>query len=310
MERYPDILVEVFEISTADMIERFYREYTAGIRNVDMLHLADGDGTLWMEFVQRGMLHLYHPYDIVPYIDPAFLTTTMPMFVEFTSWFYNTEYFPDGAPITSWWELTTPEWNARMLTRHPLEHINTLALFATMLLFEDEMAADYEAVFGTPITLSPGSDTAAHEFIRRFMANDPIFLSSSGEIVRSVGGATEDRVIGLGASGGLRRQEDENLPINIITYMTPSVGIPAISSLYIADEANNPNAAKLLVRFMTDYHGEGFAPFGTLGGWPPRTDIPMHEGNIPLYEINFWEQDKAFLYYNVLPIADFILAIQ
>jgi len=310
MARYPGIHVEVFDISTNELIERFQREYDAGIRNADILHLADGDGTLWMEFVQRGMLHLYHPYDIVAHIDSAFLSTTMPMFIEYTSWFYNTGYFPDGPPVTSWWELTTPEWNARMLTRHPLDHIGTMALFATMLLYDDEMAADYERVFGNPISLSPGSTSATHEFIRRFMANDPIIIASSGEIVRSVGIATDNRVIGLGASGGLRRQEDEGLPIDILTCMTPSVGIPSISSLYITDEANNPNAAKLLVRFMTEAHGEGFAPFNTLGGWPPRADIPMHEGNPALSEINFWEQDLGFIYYNVLPIADFILSIQ
>jgi len=310
MARYPGIYVEVFNISTAELVERFYREYTAGIRSADVLHLADGDGTIYMEFIRNGLVHLYHPYDIVSYIDPALLTTHMPMFIEFTALFYNTEYFPDGAPLTSWWELTTPEWQSRVITRHPLEHIGTAATFVAMIQNADEMAADYERIFGTALELSPGTPTAAHEFIRRFMENDPIFISSSGEIVRSTGRATEERFVGFGSSGGLRFRETEDLPINIVTGMTPAVGIPAVSSLYITNEANHPHAAKLLVRFMTDEVGEGFEPFGTLGGWPPRADVPMHPGNAPLSEIRFWEQDKEFLYFNVMQMIDFLLTLQ
>jgi len=310
MERYPDIYVEVFDISSSELIERFYREYTAGIRSADLLHLADGDGTIYMEFIRGGMAHLYQPYDITPFIDPAMLATHMPMFIEYTALFYNTEYFPAGAPISSWWELTTPEWESRVLTRHPLEHIGTAATFVAMIQNTEEMAADYERIFGTPITLSPGSPTAAHEFIRRFMANDPVFISSSGEIVRSTGRATDERFVGFGSSGGLRFRETENLPINIVTDKTPAVGIPAISSLYITNEANHPNAAKLLIRFMTDETGEGFEPFGTLGGWPPRYDVPTHEGNVPLNEINFWAQDKEFLYDNVMQMIDFLLTLR
>jgi len=309
MARYPGIEVEVFDISSGELVERFYREYNAGIRAADLLHLADGDGTLYMEFIGQGMLHLYHPYDIVPFISPAFLATHMPMFIEYNALFYNTDYFPDGSPITSWWDLTTPEWESRVFTRHPLEHIGTAATFVAMVQNTDEMAADYERIFGRAIELSPGSPTAAHEFVRRFMANDPIFISSSGEIVRSVGRATEERFVGFGSSGGLRFSESEDLPINIVTQKTPAVGIPAISSLYITNEANNPNAAKLLVRFMTDEIGEGFEPFGTLGGWPPRADVPMHEGNVPIDSINFWYQDKEFLYFNALQMIDFLLAL-
>ena len=308
MARYPGIQVEVFDISTNELIERFSREYDAGIRNADLLHLADGDGTMYMEFVQMGMIHIYRPQDIVPHINPTFLGTAMPMFIEFDAWFYNTDYF-DTQPITSWWDLTKPEWKGRLLMRPPMDHVGTLALLSMMLKNADQMAADYQRVFGTPLVLSARAPTAAHEFMIRLMANDPVIITSSGEIIRSVGLATTTPVLGLGSSGGLRRQEEEGLPIAIATGLTPATGIPGISGLYITNEANNPNAAMLLVRYMTDSHGEGFEPFGTLGGWPPRGDIPIHPGNPPLDSINFWPNDSDFVYNNALQIADFLMML-
>ena len=309
MDRYPGIEVEVFDISTNELVERFSREYAAGIRTADLLHLGDSDGTLWMEFVMQGMLHVYRPYDIVPYINPEFLATAMPMFIEYDAWFYNTEYFSDGPPITSWWDLTTPEWNGNIMMRHPMDHLGTLGVFTTMVQHADQMAADYERVFGTPIQLSSIAPTAAHEFFVRLMANDPIFLTSSGEIIRTVGEMTDSRFIGLGSSGGLRRQTEEDLPIQIVTHLTPGLATPGISGLYIADEANNPNAAMLLVRFMTDSVGEGFAPFDTLGGWSPRFDLPTTPGNRPINELNFWPNDSEFIYFNALQVADFLLLL-
>ena len=306
MERYPGIEVEAHTITTAELIERFAREYMAGIRNADVLNIGDSDGAILMDFVRGGMLHVYQPYDIVRYIDPQFLADQMPFFLEFFAWYYNTEVFPDGAPITSWWDVTRPEWYGRIVTRHPLEHIASQSLWTTMFLYADEMAADYERVFGHPIELSPGAETAAHEFVLRFLANDPIYLTSPGEIIQSVGRIVDEPQIGWAQSSGFRRREDEGLPINMITELTPALGIPSSISLYITDEANNPNAAMLLVRFMTDYHKEGSGIFDTLGSWLPRFDIPIHEGNPPLSDLNFWQHDLEFLYYNVIPMTDFV----
>ena len=308
MERYPDIYVEVHNIGTAEMVARFYREQAAGLRNADVLHLGDPDGSLLKEFVHAGKLHIWRPYDIVPYITPDLMLTSFPFFVEFLAWFYNTDLFPDGAPITSWWDTTKPEWYGRIMGRHPLEHLGTLTQLTIMIKYADEMAADYERVFGRPIELHPNSPTAAHEFMRRFYANDIIFLISSAEISQTVAGS-EEPMLGWTTSTALRRRAEMGLPLNFSTDLTPALALPNISSLYIADNAENVNAAKLLIRFMTDSHGLGFAPYDTAGGWSPRFDLPLNEENLPLSEMHFWRLDIEFIYYNILTTGDFVRLI-
>ena len=307
MARYPGIDVEVINISASELVERFYREFNAGIRNVDVVNVPDSDGAIWMEFVQGGMLHVYWPYDIMPYFDLRFAQTALPYFIEYITWFYNTEVFPDGQPINSWWDLLDPQWYGRLISRHPLEHMDTLAVWITMIQNADDMAADYERVFGRPIVLSPGIETAAHEFIKRFFAQDVIFLSSSGDISRTIG-SVDEPMLGLSASTGFRRIE-AGYTFNIITELSPSLGLPAISNIYIAEEANNPFAAKLFVRYVSDYHGEGFEPFNTQGGWSPRVDIEIHEVNAPIDTLNFWDVDLEDLYFSAPAVADFIRTV-
>ena len=313
MAQYPGIIVEVYDLRNNEMIERFGREYAAGIRNVDLLHLKDQDGTMWFEFVQTGMVHNYFPADIVATIDQMYMNYAMPIYIELNQWFYNTEVFPDGPPITSWWDVTRPEWHGRVMLRDPLGDIDYLAQLTTIVKHSDEMAADYERVFGQPITLHTESPTAGHEFIRRLVANNPILTTSSGEIITAVGtpGQTNPP-IGLAASSGLRRREERGYTLDIVN-ITPATGIPNLNVIYIADEAPNPNAARLLLRWImgeADGQGEGFQPFNTLGGWPVRSNTAPVEGSMPLSDLTLWEHDVEFIYHNIHDVADFWLSLQ
>ena len=312
MEQYPGINVEVFDLRQNELIERFEREYAAGIRNVDLLHTQDLDGTMWFEFVARNMLHIYRPADMVEFIDPVHMRYGMPLFIEMQQWFYNTEAFPDGAPISSWWDVTRPEWSGMVMIRDPLADIATLSNLTALVQFADEMAADYERVFGQPITLSPGTPTASHEWLRRFMANDPIFTTSSGEIITAIGtpGQTNPP-IGFAMSSGLRRTIERGYVLNFVN-ITPASGVPHTSFLYITDEAPNPNAARLMVRWLmgeADGQGVGFDPWNTLGGWPVRSDQELEPGSTPLSEINIWNHDVEFIYENIHDVADFWLTL-
>ena len=304
MEAFPGLEVETHNISTTELVERFSREHDAGLRIADVVHVGDTDGSIWVEFVHGGRLHIYWPYDIVPYLIPDLAVSQMPMHVEIMAWFYNDVLFPDGSPITSWWDLTDPMWYGNLVSRHPLEHVQTLVNFVVPVYHHELMAQDYERVFGRPIELSPGAANAGYEWLRRIFAQNIIFLNSSADISTSVANA-EHPMLGLAASSGLRRIDD-GLTFNITTELTPYTAIANINAIYVTEEANNPYTAKLYIRFMTDYHGTGFAPFDTLGGWPSRTDLAGHPGNVPMEDIALWPVNFEWVYFNTPRIADYI----
>ena len=313
MERFPGVSAQAIDLRSNEAIERFEREFNAGLRNMDIMQIQDLDGSMWFEFVMQGKLHIYYPAEIMAAgaIAPEHMVNGMPFIIELQQWFYNTEEFPDGAPISSWWDLTRPEWAGRIMIRDPLADIANLA---TLVRFSDKMAEDYERIFGEPITLHPDSPTVGHEFLRRFSANDLIFTASGGEIITAVGtpGQTTNTPIGYAMSSGLRRREERGYTLNYIN-ITPATGFPFTSFLYIAEEAPNPNTARLFVYWMlggADGQGVGFDPWNTLGGWPVRDDIAPVEGSTPLSEINLFPHDVDFLYFNILDIHDFWLSLQ
>lgn len=313
MAQYPGVTATAYDISSDELMEKITREYDAGVRNADVIHCKDLDGSVFMEKVQNGIFHNYFPEEILATIsNPELTQYSMPLYWELNQWFYSFELY-DEAPVDSWWDLTREEWRGNLLMQNPIGNMNYVAVFTSFLQHEDEIRADYEREFGEPLTeYTCGRENAAYELIYRVLKNDVIFTSSSDEICESVAGpGVTEKKLGYGASSKIRKNKDNGwtlAPINIL----PSTGIPNPNNLYIVNEAPHPNAAKLLVRWMTgeaDGQGEGFAPFNTQGGWSVRDNVPLAEGSTPLSEINYWNFDPMFIYDNIQDMTDFVLTV-
>ena len=312
MAEYPGVVCEAFDISSDELMEKITREYDAGVRNCDVVHCKDLDGSVYMEQVQNNVFHNYYPDDIVATIShKELLTYAMPLYLELNQWFYSSALY-DEAPVDSWWDLTKEEWRGNLIMQDPVGNHNYLAVFTAFLQYADEIEADYEREFGKPIEYTCGQENAAYELIYRFFNNDVIFAASSDEVCESVAGAgVTEKKLGYGASSKVRKNKDNGwtlVPINI----RPSTGIPNPNNLYIVDEAPHPNAAKLLVRWMVgeaDGKGKGFDPFNTLGGWSVRDNVTLAEGSTPMNELKVWDFDCMFVYENIPEMEDFILAL-
>jgi iron(III) transport system substrate-binding protein len=312
-KRYPGITVNAFDINSNELHEKVSREYEAGIYNADLVHIKDEDGAIYQEMVLPGKFNLYFPSDICAHIPESSRKYAMPLYVELAQWFYNAELY-SAPPVTSWWDLTKPEWKSRLVLQDPLSAntyiINFAAFVENAKLFEE----DYERVFGEKIQLSPGCPTAAHELIKRLVDNDPVFESSSDAVCEAVGtkGQKGPGLLGWAASSKLRKNESDGwvlAPINI----TPATSLQNQNNLYIVDHAPHPHAAKLLLRWMlggTDGAGEGFSPFNTLGGWSVRDDVIPAPGNPPLAEVSTFDGDPNYLYANVPDMKDFWISLQ
>jgi iron(III) transport system substrate-binding protein len=307
-EAYPGIIVEGHDLHPNDLIEKISREYEAGVRNADLLLLKDESGSIYQEFVLPGIFINYFPSDIVAHIDPKFRKYAMPMNIEILQWFYNKETNSEP-PITSWWDLTKPEWKGRIAMLNPLDNIGYLAILTTIVQHADEMAADYERVFGKKIELSKECPNAGYEFIKRLKANDIIFFGSNDEVCEAAGapGQKPPTPVGYAASSKLRKNETDGwvmVPANV----RPANSLTNTNNLYIVNEAQHPAAAKLLLRFMmgeSDGKAAGYTPFNVLGAWPVRDDMQPVKGSQELSGIYLWEADPVFLYENIPLVQDF-----
>lgn len=310
MAAYPGIEVEVYDISSGTLKEKFLTEYESGLRTVDIVHSKEQVGEYTFEVFGDGLLHNYQPASIFGTTDEKYLALT-PLLVELNLWFYNTEVY-DKCPVTSWWDLTKQEWKGRVVFQDAASNDAYCAALTAMVQHADEMAADYEAVFGEPIVLAEDEPTAAHAFIKRFLANEPVIAKGSDEVIELVGAVgQENPPVGYSSSVKLRKQTDGYAinydPVN----MSVSNGIYALNFLGIANECEHPNAAKLFIKYWMggeDGKGEGYAPFVSLGTWSVRPENPTTPENVALEDIPLWPVDFDFIYENIEDVRDYWIA--
>ena len=311
-KQYPGVTLEVYNLPTNEVLEKISREYDSGIRAADVIHIKDQDGSLYLDYVQKGKFHNYKPADIIKHIDPKYCERAMPFYMELNEWFYNDEAYPDGPPITSWWDLTKPEWKGRVLVTNPLDNHSHMCIYVGLVLDADALADDYKRVFGEEITLH-GTENAGYEFLKRFMENDPVFISSSSEMVEAVGTRGQERPpLAYASSSKMRERKEKGYALQVVSQIKPHTGLSGLNTLYVVNEAPHPAGAKLLIRWLmgeADGKGEGFKPFNTIGGWPLRDDVKAVD-SIPLSDINIQDIDKTEIYYKLRDVSDFWLSIQ
>ncbi len=307
MEEYPGMDVEVYDISSGTLKEKLVTEYEAGVRTVDIVHSKEQVGEYTYEIFGDGMLHNYQPASIFGNVPSAYLALT-PLMLELNLWFYNTEKY-EASPITSWWDLTKEEWRGKVVFQDAASNDAYCAPLAAMVQHADEMAADYEAVFGEPIVLADDEPTAAHAFIKRFLANDPIMAKGSDEVIELVGTAgQENPPVGYSSSVKLRSQADGFMINYGPEQMHVSNGIPALNFLGIANEAPHPIGAKLFIKYWMggeDGKGKGYDPLVSLGSWSVRPENNSAEGNLSLSDIPLWEIDFDYIYENIESVLDY-----
>ncbi len=66
---------------------------------------------------------------------------------------YNQEIYPDGCPLTSWWELTEPELKGKFYMEDPISDSSTTAKITLIVQYADEFAEAYQDLYGKDWTL-------------------------------------------------------------------------------------------------------------------------------------------------------------
>jgi len=310
-KKYPGVIVEAYDMRNTEIFEKVEREHAAGIFNADVIFAKDSDGTMANNFFKTGVVFSYVPKDMGATLSDEFKTPGFATYIEMKLVFYNTEAW-QKAPIDSWWDLTRPEWKGKIMLTNPMAAIETLGLFCSFALHADEMAAAYKQEFGEAIKLSPGVENAGYEFIKRFAANDLVLTNSDQEVVEALGAAGQKSPpIGIATSSKIR-EKSKGLKLDMITSLKPKTSTKNPAYLNIVGGAPHINAAKLLIRFMagdSDGKGPGFAPFNVEGGWPTRPGVPNFN-KTQLADINLWNEDSDFNFYNSEKVISFWLSLK
>lgn len=310
---YPGIKVEATKLNDVEMTEKIKREQESEVYQADLTFSSGNNGAFQRELIDEGLLHVYNPYSeklIEPYNQNPLLQIT----AEAYAVMYNTDK-NDGPPIDNWWDLTKPEWEGKVLSNDPLSSANLASLFLSFMGNPEEMAEAYEEEFGEEIVLN-GTENAGYEFVKRLMDNGLVLLKSGGDAVDGVALSTDDTPpLAIASTVSLRDVVNQDYNIAIVEDIKPRVSSPILKSFTVANNAENVNAAKLFIKYMSggdDGKALGFEPLNTPGTWALRSDVEQDFGTIvTTYDgLNWWDRDDDFIYENTGELRDFLLSIQ
>src|SRR5690606_8633040 len=97
-----------------------------------------------------------------------------------------------------------------------------LDLMVEFVLRADEMAAAYEAEFGTPIELDSGIENAGMQFIADLFANDLVLVSSTDDVNAAIGAVGQaNPPIGFTSYSDRRDNEEEGWALQVANDVAP-----------------------------------------------------------------------------------------
>ncbi|MDC1209241.1 extracellular solute-binding protein [Litorivicinus sp.] len=285
------IAVEVIRLKEQDLIQRAYQEAASGVQKVDMIVAEDWVAAREL-LANTGYFVNYVPptaRELFPkrHQNPLVLGYINRVFG------YNTDKHSSGTPFKSVWDLTTDEFKGRVMIRDVAitgEHQNALTEWVRR---SDELADAYQRRFGKPLVMTEAN--AGLEFIKRFLQNDPIIMTSDTKISKAVGAAgQENPPYGMFYVYSKHRDKAlKDLRITDNRQVDPTLGYYYPIVLQLAAKAPNPNAAKMFMEYLGTI--EGFAPWADSPGvYTPNPNQVPFEGDKPF---SWWE--KKMWYYDL-----------
>lgn len=310
-EQQYGITVHYAALGTEEQISRLHAQQRAERPEADLLFLSEHPEVT--DLLAAGRLVSYVPRELLPVIPESMRTPSVKHATEALTIFYNNDTFSES-PVNSWWDLTLPRFRGKIFTGDFTTSAPYQLLFAAWIENADELAAEYEAVFGEPIRYTQPYDNAGYELLKRFLEQNPRIVTSPAEMMNTLATPGFDGLVLLG-TGQIRRvpellrtNDDGSYDIPMSTSVFPRWGLLFSHTYVIPTTAPNPNAAKLLVRFLLNE--EGYEPWATPGSFPARSDWDPPEYTPELNVEEVWIGNVAFLDEIQAELLDFILLYQ
>lgn len=172
----------------------------------------------------------------------------------------------------------------------PLQRGDYLDLMTEIVLQSPAMAEAYKAQFGSDIDLGDHPD-AGTKFIAHLFANGLVPVKSTDDMNAAVGELGQaNPPVGLTSHSDRHDNEDEGWALQVANDVVPANCIIFPAVIGVANGAQPPVAARLLIDFMmgddSETGGAGFAPFAVAGDYATRSDIVPHPDAVPLDDFN------------------------
>jgi len=306
-KKYPGIKVNGFDIDSPEIVTKILAEQAAKNYVADVIFLKD-PATVVHELYNRKLVFGYVPADLAGVVPEQYQKPLLVHHASVDAFIYNNEKM-SAPPVKSMWDLTKKEWKGRFIFPDLQKMSEFTEVLAAVVMHSDEMAAEYQKVFGRKITLSPGVENAGYEWILRILNNDLIIMGSTNDVGKAVGLSTQaNPPVGFTAFSRLRdKEKNPKLKFDVMYDVQPVMGVSTDVVVGIVNQAKHPNAAKLLIHWMMgdEKGGKGYEPYYTLGNFPVRTDVPAPKGSRKLSELNLWAADRGFVWENGQKVRDF-----
>ena len=319
-EAFPGLTVDIMDMDNDEVLTKCRLEADAGNVQGDVLQVKDVNGDVFFGDYEEGYIAPFYPEDICAHIDNDLLRYGYPLYASQSFWYYNTEAFPDGQPIDSWWQIIERNEDGsqkyRIFTKDIGSETAYLSLFASFIVNADQMAANYKEVYGTDLEYTYDAsgfsfpvpeNNAGVEYLWRFSQMKITFIGDGDELVKAVDNSTaDDPALALASAGKITNRDDSGYHIAWVV-LNPYNGLQNLEYMYVVNNCKHPAGARLFIRFVTggaDGESGGFKPFQKEGNWPVRDDIKDKKNDMTLAELNAAEPDLASIYSVFLDTQD------
>ena len=311
-EMYPGLDLVVSDLDSDEVLNKAQIENETGNITADVLQTKDVNGNVFFEYYSQNIIEPFYPRDICAHIDEANLRFSYPLYASQAFWYYNTKVFPDGQPISSWWEIIEKDENGNQKYKLFAKEIGTetayLSIFASFISYADEMEQSYKDLYGEDLEYTYDASSfnfpvpennAGVEYLWRFTQADMTFIGDGDELVLAVHNSTADApALALASAGKIENREESGYDIDWCLNLSPYTALLNTESMFVVSGCNSPAGARLFIRYITggaDGESGGLKPF-TKTNWPLRDDVEDTKNPAPLNELGARANDLDAIY--------------
>ena len=312
-EMYPELDLVVSDLDSDEVLSKAKIENETGNITADVLQTKDVNGEVFHEYYSNGVIEPFYPRDICSHIAEENLKYSYPLYSSQAFWYYNTEAFPDGQPIHSWWEIIEKNDDGSqkyaLYTKEIGQETAYLSLFASFINNADEMAQSYKDTYGKDLEYTYDAskfafevpeNNAGVEYLWRFTQAEMTFIGDGDELVLAVHNSTADKpALALASAGKIENREESGYNIDWCINLSPYTALLNTESMFVVPGCDSPAGARLFIRYITggaDGQSGGLKPFTKVGNWPLRDDFVDEKNPAKLPELGARTNDLVAIY--------------
>ena len=312
-EAFPGLDLVVSDLDSDEVLSKARMENETGNITADVLQTKDVNGEVFHEYYDKGVIEPFYPKDICAHIPEENLKYSYPLYSSQAFWYYNTEAFPDGQPINSWWEIIEKDdagnQKYALYTKEIGQESAYLSLFASFINNAEEMAQSYKDTYGTDLEYTYDASSFAFEvpennagveYLWRFTQAKMTFIGDGDELVLAVHNSTKETpALALASAGKIENREESGYNIDWCIGLSPYTALLNTESMFVVSGCDSPAGARLFIRYITggaDGQSGGLKPFTKVGNWPLRDDFEDEKNPAKLADLGARANDLVSIY--------------